>query len=53
MSQENRETSGAATPEELTKKSIAFSKAAIESAKKANEELRSAGNGGKHNVRNF
>lgn len=44
MSQENRETPGAATPEELTKKSIAFSKAAIESAKKANEELQNIGN---------
>ena len=44
MSQENRETPGAATPEELTKKSIAFSKAAIESAKKANEELQRIGN---------
>lgn len=52
-SKKKRETPGAATPEELTKKSIAFSKTAIESAKKANEELRSAGNGGKHNVRNL
>lgn len=45
MSQENRESPGAATPEELTKKSIAFSKTAIESAKKANEELQRIGNG--------
>lgn len=45
MPQENRETPGAATPEELTKKSIAFSKTAIESAKKANEELQRIGNG--------
>lgn len=43
MPQENRETSGAATPEELAEKSIAFSKAAIEYAKKMNEELQKIG----------
>lgn len=43
MSQENRETSGAATPEELAEKSIAFSRAAIEYAKKMNEELQKIG----------
>lgn len=43
-SKKKRETPGAATPEELTKKSIAFSKTAIECAKKANEELQRIGN---------
>ena len=45
MTRDEKETPGAATPEELTKKSIAFSKTAIESAKKANEELQRIGNG--------
>ena len=39
----HEETSGAATPEELAEKSIAFSKAAIEYAKKINEELQRIG----------
>lgn len=39
----NTETSGAATPEELVNKVIEFSNAAIESAKKAIEELRKIG----------
>ncbi|MBE7338097.1 hypothetical protein [Corynebacterium aurimucosum] len=39
----HEETPGAATPEELTNKAIAFSKTAIEYAKKVNEELQKIG----------
>lgn len=40
----HEETPGAATPEELANKAIAFSKTAIEYAKKANEGLKKIGN---------
>ena len=39
----HEETPGAATPEELAEKSIAFSKAAIEYAKKIIQELQKIG----------
>lgn len=43
MTRNEKETSGAATPEELAEKSIAFSKTAIGYAKKINEELQKIG----------
>lgn len=43
MTRNEKESSGVAAPEELAEKSIAFSKAAIEYAKKINEELQKNG----------